>query len=185
MPNLCCFEMRIRGKKEDCLKFLQKDNYEEENHFWRFFNFDSIEELGDNEDYEIGIVGSCAWSLEVCCRNSHPVDYNNEYGNKKDLFAENTKNFNLVMEVFSNESGCCFAEHYIYNKGKCKLCDEVHYFEGYWDKEEYPTHNDLKNQFPNIPPEETLIKNDYWWTEGGYKDEYCSLFMERSRLCPY
>lgn len=185
MPNYCSFEMKIRGKKEDCLNFLKKDNCEEENHFWRLFKFDSIEENGDENDYEVGIIGSCAWSLEACCRNSHPLDYNNNYGNKKDLFTENTKNFNLVMEVFSNEGGNCFAEHFMYDKGKCLVSEKVDYFEGFWDKDEYPTYDDLKKKYPLAPSEDTLSKTDGWWIEGGFKDEYCSLFIERSRLCPY
>ena len=125
MPNYCDFNMKIKGKKQDCQKWLDKmrdrdgrDCYDEENHFWRMWDVSVYDEEGTDDDYMMLISGVCAWSLETCCRASG-------YSEGIDLFEVNSKDLNIVMEAHSEELGMGFREHYIYDKGEC-LVDECY-----------------------------------------------------------
>ena len=118
MPNYCDYIMKVKGTVDNCRAFLKKcTDYEEPNHFWRMF------EAYDNDEYEMNdgshvmeIGGYCAWSIETCCRASG-------YSEGIDLLAVNTKDLDLDVEIYTEEPGMCFQEHYTYKKGKC-ICDE-------------------------------------------------------------
>jgi len=126
MPNYCDYRLKVKGNKENCNKFLNKlIDYDEPNHFYRIFEADIDEE---GEDYLI-ISGNCAWSIESCCRSGYC---------DQDLFAVNTKDLNLDLEVWSSETeGCFFQEYYLYKNGECIEEDCVSIDEGYpyWDKD--------------------------------------------------
>lgn len=161
MANNCFYTMKIKGSKKNCYKWLDKmRNHEEENHFWRIFNADPYEEFGTDEEYVMYIDGDCAWSLASCCLEG---GYSN-----KDLFALHTKELNLEMEAYSEECGLEFAEHYLYRNGVCILDECIHYHEVYWDKDIHPTYAEFKKEHPDAPPEDELIKNDYWYSVGGF-----------------
>ena len=49
MPNYCDYEMKIKGTKKNCKEWLSRMNdYEKENHFWRIFDADIVDENGNN-----------------------------------------------------------------------------------------------------------------------------------------
>jgi len=117
MANNCCYSMKIVGTKGNCERFVRKlKSYEEPNHFWRIFEAGVYNCDGDDDNYEMYICGDCAWSLETCCRASG-------YSHGIDLFEVNTRELELKLEAWSEESGIGFQEHYIYDNGEC-LADE-------------------------------------------------------------
>ena len=162
MPNYCFYSMKIKGTKKSCEEWLYKMRYyNHNNHFYRIFEADIIDEGGYENDYYMVISGNCAWSLESCCRGSGYAE--------SDLFAINSKELRIIMEAYSEEPGCCFQEHYVYKKGECEVDECVEWKEIYWDEDEY-SFEEWKEKF-NIPDEVTedyLYENYY--TTGGFEE---------------
>jgi len=118
MPNYCDYIMKVKGTADNCRAFLKKLNdYDEPNHFWRIFEAYDDDEYDMNDgNHVMEISGYCAWSIESCCRASG-------YSGGTDLLSVNTKDLDLEVEIYTEEPGMCFQEHYIYKKGSC-LVDE-------------------------------------------------------------
>lgn len=143
MPNFCAYSMCVKGKKENIEEFIKviQANYDYntnefscDRHMFRVFGaYDSeIEEL-DNNIYQVIINGDCAWSVASC------MFEDGYYKDVKERYPDNFKGttlqlesarLNLDIEVFSEESGCCFQEHYIIIKGNIE-CDECVDWEEY------------------------------------------------------
>lgn len=139
MPNYCNYSMCVVGKKENIeefIKVMQADYdygnmvFNHDRHMFRVFeaNCDEIEERYDGR-CQVVINGYCAWSVSSCMLrggyyNSVQKDYPNNFrGTTLDI---ESKKLNLDIEVYSEESGCCFQEHYIITNGKfdCEECVE-------------------------------------------------------------
>jgi len=162
MPNYCDYKMKIRGNRENRDKWLDKmESYDEDNHFWRIFDV-----YVDAEPDSYITSGTCAWSIESCCRASG-------YSEGVDLFAVNSKDLDLVVEVWSEESeGCFFQEHYVYNRGKCVIA-ECRDFEIYWwDKDEFEDFEDWKREMDVEGVKEEDFDADGYYREGGFGQEW-------------
>lgn len=140
MPNYCEYEMKIKGSKEtikrviDCLK--QHYNYDEGRptgkHFFRVFEtFEDEEEdwkNNGNGTFTAFIFGDCAWSVS-CCMLDGPSSYYkllNEDKKYEDIFMGTTlkeQSKDCEIEVFSEEPGMCFSEHYLFKNGVCLIED--------------------------------------------------------------
>jgi len=158
MPNLCCYDMKLKGTKENMYAFIRKmNNFEEPNHFWRIFSCD-IYEAGDGY---CCFCGDCAWSLETCCRASG-------YSNGIDLFAVNTRDFNLELECYSSEPSIGFEEHYIYKNGECITSECADVYE-YWYGD-FTSFEEFKKEYnlPNELTEDDL--DDEYYRVGGFGD---------------
>lgn len=153
MPNLCDFSMKIRGTEENCRKWLElMKSYEGKTHFYRMESVYTSVEEGTKEDYVMVLHGFCAWSLETCCRASG-------YSGGVDLFADNTEKLSLFMEAWSEETGIGFQEHYLYKCGECIVDEFEDYSEFWWDRETYPTYDDLLAEFPEAPEEDAFVED--------------------------
>lgn len=163
MPNYCDYEMKVKGTKKDCQEWLSRmKSHDKENHFWRIFESDISDESGTDDEYEMTIIGNCAWSLESCCRASG-------YSDGVDLFAVNSKELNIIMEAWSKEPGMSFQEHYIYNKGECLTSECEDYNEYYYDEELYNSFEEFveENVLGNITKDD-LLDGSYYSTGGFY-----------------
>ena len=138
MPNYCDYEMKIKGSKEainrvvNCLK--AEYNYgagkPEHKHFFRIFEAYVDDEMEKNDDgtFTQFVSGYCAWSVYSCmCSGEHTY-----YSDCKDDFGKDFMGTTLFeqsedceIEVFSEEDGMEFSEHYIFKKGRCVLDDCV------------------------------------------------------------
>ena len=172
MPNLCSYSMRIKGNKENVYEFHKRmSDYNMPNHLWRIFETDIYNEY-DNGDgtITIDVAGSCAWSIETCCRASG-------YSKGIDLFKVNSRELNLEIESWSDESGMCFQEHYHYKNGECLVDACVDWTEYYYDEDEYDSFEDFKkeNDLPDYLTEEDLDDRDCYY-EGGF-DNYCEFVI--------
>ena len=168
MANNCFYAMKIVGKKENCDRWVElMENYDLENHFWHMFNVDVYEEETTTDgDTVMYLNGDCAFSIESCCRASG-------YSEGVDLLAVNSKALNLIVEIWTEEYGIGFQEHYVYKNGECLVdaCEEAQ--EWFWNGDEYPTYEDFKNVHPDAPDEDEFDGPDSWGpVKGGFKN-YC------------
>lgn len=131
--------------------------------FWRMFE-DGMHIYEEGEDYYC-ICGDCAWSIETCCRA-------NGYSSGIDLLAINTRDCNLKCEIWSEESGMCLQEHYVYDRGVC-LVDE---FKEDWYEWVLDWYNSLEELNEDCGTEftEDDFDEEGVHTEGGFGDRYCS-----------
>ena len=162
MPNYCNYGMVIKGKKEDREKlvdYLKSDyNYERDpktdtyilkrceadKHFSRVFEVFPCEE----DDERTYVSGDCAWSVKSCMLTG-PFTYYDKFkdaiNSKCTNMLEATKELDLVVEIYSQEPGCCFMEHYIINKGELQVDECVEWNELY-DEEGEPIYDDNGEQ---------------------------------------
>lgn len=135
MANICCFNLKAVGTKKNLEKFYKEihADYDSTNNvcvyegevvtcmgyrisFTRYFD----------ECYKEGTIetfGDCAWSISSCIRENR----GELYGNLHDW----TKRLKIKIEVYSEEPGMGFAEHYLYDSGHCIICDVVDFEEFY------------------------------------------------------
>lgn len=160
MPNYCNYSMRIVGRQEDVDQFVKElktdysyDDYgcseieEGLRHFCRVFHADVIYnepiKFKINENCcvmlrDVTISGDCAWSVESCMtKHGYYSQLKDKYGNrsKATTLKLESKILNLIIEVYSEESGCCFSEHMLYVNGKKVIDDCVDYYETWEDED--------------------------------------------------
>jgi hypothetical protein len=128
--------MCVVGKKEKVEEFIKvmKADYDYGNmvfsydrHMFRVFEaeYDEVEERY-NDMYQVIINGYCAWSVATCMLEGgyyHDIKQRYPSGFRGTTLLIESKKLNLDIEVYSEEPGCCFQEHYIIIKGDL-VCDE-------------------------------------------------------------
>ena len=139
MANLCSFSMQIKGSKDGIKRFYEAMTQEKD--VWMGRGADCYIEFED--DNTASINGSCKWSIQsALIDNAMSMDYQKKTGEgywswdeesqKRDYITlfEACKKYHVNMEVYSEEPGCEFQEHYKYENG-CELEDCVDYSEEY------------------------------------------------------
>lgn len=137
MPNYCDYEMKIKGGKDairrvlGCLK-AEYDYYKgkpESKHFFRVFDAREDGEMEDNGDgtFTQRVCGDCAWSVYSCMLSGDHTYHDSLKESHPEIFmgtdlAEQSRD--CEIEVFSEEEGVEFSEHYIFKNGEC-LCDDT------------------------------------------------------------
>lgn len=158
--------MRIKGINNNVFEFYNRmTDYEKPNHLYRMFSADICEEhKGENGITSIDVSGDCAWSIESCCRTG--------YTGGVDLLKVNSEELGLEIEIWSEESGMCFQEHYLYKHGQCLIDSCVDWQEIYYDKYEYETFEEFREDWklPSDVTEKDLLDGCYY--VGGF-DNYC------------
>ena len=144
MPNICCYEMKIIGKKENVNKLItylqafydynsSAEVCKEDKHFFRVFDA-YVDEQTDQ--YAI-VSGSCAWSVTSCMLHQGNINYYTDFKKRYPkifqgtCMEETTEELDLKVEIFSEEPGEGFMEHYLIDKGKILIDDCVDYYEEY------------------------------------------------------
>ena len=183
MPNYCNYSMCVVGKKENIeefIKVIQADydygtmEFSHDRHMFRVFEAEceGVEERCD-DIYQTIINGYCAWSVSSCMlrggyysrfKENHP---NNFRGTTLDM--ESAK-LNLEIEVYSEESGCCFQEHYIIINGDIE-CDECVDWTEIW-VEEFETKEEAEEELElEITDEEWAAgQEEGYFTRGGFEN---------------
>ena len=186
MPNYCYYQMRVVGKKENVeefVKIMQADyNYQSmkfdyEKHIGgRVFeaSVDEFEEVA-NGIYGANISGDCAWSV-LSCMFDGPYCYYNDIKEKYGAECRSTtvpiesERLNLSIEIYSEESGMCFQEHYLVKNGVVEIADCVDWYE--YCVDEYETKEEAEKEL------EMEITEEEWETgqqeccfrRGGFDD---------------
>lgn len=131
MPNWCNYEMRVRGKKEKIeeLQKIMTDN-KLPRHFHRVSIDDVIDFNQKDGSFITHIIGQCAWSVYSCMFEGD-CTYQNDDPKASTSLQKESERLELEIEVFSDEPGIGFQEHYHYDCGEeldneCNDC--IHYF---------------------------------------------------------
>lgn len=165
MANYCYFTMKVTGKKENVKELIEMMKWEgrfKENGLGRIYWVDEYDNYEEDGLFISKITGDCAWSV-ICSMME-------DSGNKITLETE-SKRLNLVIEVFSEESGCCFQEHYLIVNGEVVINDSVDY-ESHFVLD-YDSIQDYNEEFDTDFTEE-MVDQDGYVVVGGYGDDYCA-----------
>ncbi len=125
MANICCFRMSVKGDKSNISKFTSALTQDGEVWMGRGAEAD-IDFLSDSE---AEIEGCCKWSIRsALIDDSFSMRRQKETGEgywgdldtSKGFISlfEVCEEYHVNMEVYSEESGCGFSEHYSYNDGE-------------------------------------------------------------------
>ena len=176
MANICSFSMMVRGKHEDIEAFYnamqQKGNI--------FMGRGGDAEINyDDDDGAAFIDGWCKWSVyssmvaNAVDMKSHPEMW--YWGNGIDsaklefiTLFEACKKWNLDMEVYSEEPGCCFQEHYVVVNGELIDSEVVEYNEYCID--EFENKEDAEAEFGIIISDEEWNSGECFISRGGFED---------------
>ena len=165
MANVCCFTTKIVGKKEnveEITRMLQwKDEFKKQG-LGRVYDFCITEsdQLSDGTIMVLG-SGSCAWS--VWCAMMQ------EYRHPRPSLEPESERLGLVLEIYSEEPGCAFQEHYFINKGQLEI-DETEEYHEFW-KEGYDE-EDWLEVLEKYELTEYDLNDDGFIAVGGFED-YC------------
>lgn len=176
MANICGFSMCIRGKHEDIEAFYNAMTQNGNIYMGRGADADI-----KYEDEDLAFIdGWCKWSIQsamidnaISMRTEPNMWYWGDGVDASNLefitLFEACKKWNLDMEVYSEESGCCFQEHYICSNGDV-ICDECvewneYCISDYDTKEEAEAELDIE-----ITDEEWNNREDEYISRGGFED---------------
>lgn len=156
MANYCYFQVKAVGSKDSLLKLKEymdasyeykededgnwHENCTSDKHLFRIYetNTDSncLEQIQD-DTYAIYISGECAWSVDNCMFDGEYTDYN-RWKNKVSIsefkgttMPQLSEELNLKIEIYSEETGVGFMEHYLIDNGEILIDDCVEYSEDY------------------------------------------------------
>lgn len=181
MPNYCDFNMHVRGRKEDIDEFIGVMlDYDLPRHFWRVFEAEqTLCHTDENNMTVVYIDGYCAWSVYTCmCTGVHT--YANDVAEeRRTSLQKESERLNLDIEVYSDEPGVGFQEHYLYKNGKeiifdCVDCAHICFEEipGESDEERAKRFDEFKSECPieiEVPLDEFDCDNGYYEiVVGGY-----------------
>lgn len=153
MPNICYYSMRIQGKSNDVEEVVKTIkayyNYDtlefsHTQHLFRVFEADIIEDYEEDDIRSVQIDGECAWSVYSCMMSGKHTYYDIFKDDFKDDFRGTTltklsKETHTMIEVFSEEIGVGFQEHYLIKHGQFLIKESIPYYE--IDKDELEEDN--------------------------------------------
>ena len=143
MANICDFSMVVKGKKENIEQFI--DMMEQKGTVWMgrgaTINFKGMEEV-ENGKYRCQIDGDTKWSvkssmvLNAASMRENPDMWAFGEGVDKTKLSFVTlfgacEQLELAMEVYSEECGEGFQEHYLFAEGVLMIDETVEYTEKY------------------------------------------------------
>ena len=176
MANICSFSMKVRGKKENIEQFYKALTQDGRVYMGRGADANIDYEDGDNCAF---IDGCCKWSIRsalidnaVSMRTEPDIWYFGDGVSSKDFefitLFEACKRWNIVMEVYSEESGCCFQEHFICDKGEviCNDCIE-------WNEyciDDYDTKEEADKDFGIVISDNEWNSGDAFISRGGFEN---------------
>ena len=191
MPNICNSTMYVIGKTENVAELIKRlkagYNYGDKNfkftskHFFRIFDVYSIDEY---ENYAGNVLYAisfeCAWSVYVCMFDGDTTYYSDIHRAYPDRFhgvtiCETCKELQLQVEIWSEEPGVAFEEHYIIDAFGNITVDECirleYYNVGYKSYEDYLKNNEWVNKKYILSKEKydeynELADGDDWYIKG-------------------
>lgn len=173
MANLCSFLMKVRGDKEDIIQFHKALN--QEGKIWMGRGAET--DLTFEEDGAAFMQGCCKWSvISALVDNAISMRTGpNKWAfsdEDKDLefitLFEACKKWNLIMEVYSEECGNEFQEHFICDKGEI-ICDECVEWHEY-DLDEYESAEEAEEELGIVLTDEEWAHRDDRITRGGFEN---------------
>lgn len=171
MANLCDFEMMVKGQKpfiDNFFKALTQDG-----NVWMGRGAEADIEFEDEDLARI--TGWCKWSVRsalidnaIRMRESPEAWADLKKGNSYITLMEASNLYKLEIEVYSEESGCCFQEHYVIRDGKLDEEEVVSYHE-IW-KDGYKTKEDAEEDYEIEISDEDWDNEEDYLSIGGFKE---------------
>lgn len=181
MPNYCYYSMCVKGKKENIEEFekIINANYDygtmtfsHDRHLFRVFEAatDGIEKVGENV-YQATFSGDCAWSVHSCMFGgiaSYYEDLKERFPNefRGTTLPIESERLGLDIEVFSEESGMCFQEHYVIRSGNVEVEECVDWEEYYIG--EYESKEEAEEELDIEITDEEWNSGDEYISRGGF-----------------
>lgn len=174
MANLCSFEMRLRGSHDNIEHFYNA--MIQNGDIWMGRGADAEIEFEDEDCARI--TGNCKWSIvsalidnAISMRSGSKRWYFGAYKPSEFITLwEACKKWSVDMEVYSEEGGCCFQEHFMCIDGEivCEDCVnwEEYFVDDYETKEE--AEEDLEIEITDEEWEEGLSEGRF--TRGGFEN---------------
>ena len=175
MANICGFSMCIKGAHDDIENFYnamsQKGNI--------FMGRGADAEIQyEDEENRAFIDGWCKWSIQsalidnaVSMRTEPSKWYwGDSVDSSKIEFVtlwEACKKWNVDMEVYSEECGCCFQEHYVMVNGDVVCEDCVEYNEYCID--DYETKDEAESELGIEITDEEWHSGECFISRGGFE----------------
>ena len=158
MGNICGMVMKIKGKKSDRDAFIKALTQDGTEYMGRGADVDIDEET---DEYAI-VTGWCKNSiLSALVDNAISMRTEPEHWTIKDndeltfiTLPEASLKYNLDVEAYSEEAGCCFSEHFLIKKGKWIKDDCVAYNE--YELEDFNTKEEAEKEL------EMEISDEAW-----------------------
>lgn len=167
MANVCSFSMLVKGNVDNIHKFYNAMSQIGDIYMGR--GADAEIQI-DEEEGCANIDGWCKWSVQSAMvtnaesmRSKPDMWY---WGDGVDVnrlefitLFEACQRWNLDMEVYSEEGGCCFQEHYVVINGDL-VCDECVEWNEYC-LDDFNTKEEAEAEFD-------IKITDKEWSDGGY-----------------
>ena len=174
MANLCSFSIKVKGEHEKIEHFYNA--LQQKGNVWLGRGASADLEFEDKNIAKI--YGFCKWSIysalvdNARSMREHPERWSfGDRGDSRDLtfitLDEASKMWNLEIEIYSEESGCCFQEHYLLNNGTFEIDECVRWEEYFLD--EFSTKEEAENSLQ-------MSITDAQWAEqyvsvGGFENQ--------------
>lgn len=176
MANMCNFSMCVKGKHDDIEKFydamLQKGNI--------YMGRGADAEINYEDDDNMAFIdGWCKWSIQSALIYN-AISMRTEpdrwwFGDNFDVTQlefitlwEACEKWNLDMEVYSEECGCCFQEHYVFIDGNI-ICDDcIDYYE--YCIGDYDTKEDAERELEIKITDEEWNSGEDFISRGGFEN---------------
>lgn len=168
MANNCYYVMKVVGRGVDINTFYKRlKGKDGDNYIGRVFSAEIYESeneiektLNTTDVTYVCFSGDCAWSVSSSMISGY------EYSNLVDV----TEELGLVVEIYSEEYGCCFQEHYLIGNGAILVgdCVDAYLYNG----EDYEgNEKELEDKLKYAEKKGLPIKEeDGWITVGGFED---------------
>ena len=174
MANICEFSMLVRGRHKDIQSFY--DAMRQKGNIYMGRGADVTLEFEDNDTARID--GWCKWSVasalisNAISMRQKPNTWSFADGvNVANLqfitLDEACKKWNLTVEVYSQETGCCFQEHILVDKGSIVIDDCVDYNEYCID--EYKTKEEAETRIGVKITDEEWNSGNTYICRGGFE----------------
>lgn len=171
MANICSFLMKVRGHKENIIQFHKA--LTQDGKIWMGRGAEADLEF-EYEDFAT-LTGTCKWSIQsaliddaVSMRTNSRNWYFGEGLTSANFefvtLYEACRRWNLIMEVYAEEGGCCFQEHFVCDKGEV-LCDDCVDWEEIW-VEDYETKEEAEADLK-------MTITDKEWATGLEEGHFC------------
>lgn len=172
MANLCSLLIKVRGDKDDIIQFHKALN--QNGKIWMGRGAEA--DLTFEEDGAAFMSGWCKWSVisafvdDAISMRTEPDRWYHPEGEEEHEYVtlwEACKKWNLVMEVYSEEGGIGFQEHFICDKGDV-ICEECVDWEEY-DIYDYETKEEAEEELnTKFTDEEWENQDDGRICRGGF-----------------
>ena len=167
MANICSFSMCVKGNKDDIQKFYNAMTQNGNVYMGR--GADANIQYEDEEGRAF-IDGWCKWSVQSALIDNAESMRSNPtmwyWGDGVDpsslefiTLLEACRKWNIDVEVYSEEGGCCFQEHYVVVNGDL-ICDECVEWNEYC-LDDFDTKEDAEKELG-------IEITDDEWHDGGY-----------------